>query len=44
MVVQKNLVFYVVHEDTKTVVIHRFFNGRRDWINLLKEYLEENNT
>ena len=34
--VHNYLLFYIVREETKTVVIERFLYGRRDWINLLK--------
>lgn len=30
------LVFYVIREETKKVVIERFLYGKRDWMNLLK--------
>ena len=35
--VHKYLVFYVVREQTKTVVIERFLYHRRDWATILKE-------
>jgi len=34
--VHNYLLFYIVREETKTVVIERFLYGRRDWMNLLK--------
>ena len=33
--VNNYLVFYVVREEKKTVVIQRFLYGKRDWINIL---------
>jgi len=37
--VNKYLAFYIIREETKTVVIQRFLYGRRDWINFLKDEL-----
>ena len=34
--VNNYLVFYIVREEKKTVVIQRFLYGRRDWVNILK--------
>ena len=34
--VQNYLVFYIVREETKTVVIERFLHRRRDWNTILK--------
>ncbi|GHS94011.1 translation repressor RelE [Synergistales bacterium] len=34
--VRNYLVFYVVSEASKSVVVLRFLYGRRDWINILK--------
>ena len=36
MPVNNYLVFYVVREEKKTVVIQRFLYGRRDWVTILK--------
>jgi len=35
--VKNYLVFYIIREEIKTVVIQRFLYGRRDWVNLLKD-------
>jgi len=34
--VNNYLVFYIIREEIKTVVIQRFLYGRRDWVNILK--------
>ena len=34
--VKNYLVFYIIREDKKTVVIQRFLYGRRDWATILK--------
>ena len=34
--VNNYLVFYIVREGKKTVVIQRILYGRRDWVNILK--------
>jgi toxin ParE1/3/4 len=34
--IKNYLLFYVVRNETKTVVIQRFLYARRDWLNLLK--------
>ena len=34
--VKNHIVFYVVREETKTVVIERFLYGKRDWATILK--------
>jgi len=34
--VNNYLIFYIIREDIKTVVIQRFLYGRRDWVNILK--------
>ena len=34
--VNNYLVFYIIREEKKTVVIQRFLYGRRDWENILK--------
>ena len=39
MPVNNYLVFYIVREEKKTVVIQRFLYGRRDWITVLKTKL-----
>ena len=36
MTVNNYLVFYIIREETKKVVIQRFLYGRRDWVNILK--------
>jgi len=36
MPVNNYLIFYIVREDKKTVVIQRFLYGRRDWVTILK--------
>jgi len=36
MPVNNYLVFYIIREEKKTVVIQRFLYGRRDWANILK--------
>jgi len=36
MHVNNYLVFYIIREEKKTVVIQRFLYGRRDWENILK--------
>ena len=35
--VNNYLVFYIIREEIKTVVIQRFLYGRRDWVNILKD-------
>jgi len=34
--VRNYLIFYVIREENKTVVIERFLYGRRDWITILR--------
>jgi len=34
--VDNYIVFYVVREETETVVIERFLYSRRDWVSILK--------
>ena len=34
--VHNYLVFYVIREEIKTVVIERFLYGRRDWVTILR--------
>ena len=41
--VKNYLVFYKVIEDEETVYIHRFLHSSRDWANILKEDLEDEN-
>ena len=41
MPVGKYLVFYVIREKTKKVVIQRFLYGRRDWVTILKGGIEK---
>ena len=36
-IVKNYLMFYSINEDEKTVVVHRFLYGHRDWINILAE-------
>ena len=36
MPVNNYLIFYIIREETKTVVIQRFLYGRRDWATILK--------
>jgi len=38
--IRNYLVFYVVREETKTVVIERFLYGKRDWITILRGELK----
>jgi len=35
--VRNYLIFYVIREETKTVVIERFLYGRRDWVTILRD-------
>jgi len=41
MPVHNYLVFYVVREESKIVMIERFLYGRRDWVAILKGGIEE---
>ena len=41
MTVGNYLVFYVVRESVKKVVIQRFLYGRRDWLTILKDDVEQ---
>jgi toxin ParE1/3/4 len=34
--IKNYLLFYVIHEDEKTVTVIRFLYGRRDWKNILR--------
>lgn len=34
--IKNYLLFYVVHNENKTVVIQRFLYARRDWLSILK--------
>ena len=34
-VIKNYVLVYTVNEETKTVVVHRFFYGRQDYINLI---------
>ncbi len=36
IVIRNYLLFYIVRNDTKTVVVQRFLYARRDWLNILK--------
>jgi plasmid stabilization system protein ParE len=36
-IVKNYLMFYSINEDEKTVDVHRFLYGHRDWINILTE-------
>ena len=36
MPVGNYLIFYIIREEKKTVVIQRVLYGRRDWVNILK--------
>ena len=37
MPVLNYLLFYIIREETNTIVIHRFLYGRRDWFTILSE-------
>lgn len=36
IVIKNYILFYIVRNDTKTVVVQRFLYARRDWLNILK--------
>ena len=36
-IVKNYLMFYSINEDEKTIVVHRFLYGHRDWVNILTE-------
>ena len=41
--IKNYMMFYIIDEKRKRINLIRFLYGRRDWINILKEEIENNN-
>jgi len=39
--VKNFLLFYEINEDYKVIYLHRFLDGRSDWVNILKDDIVE---
>jgi hypothetical protein len=41
--IKNYMMFYIVDEKREKIYLIRFLYGRRDWMNILKEGIENNN-